>query len=174
MQKSKCGDFRNPNPKRVATLFLSQSMATTQWNSAMLWQPRMKGGFGNNEGLDAGPSVHLLFIHFLHVGYQYIAINGFCWICFTSLNVGYRRAHPSLLTCSHSAPSGCLPYPEKSHFNLCLQLSASSNFYLWCEPSPRLVGPSVVFVARRHFDIVVELDYLRKCLILKNSLWWTW
>ena len=114
MQKSKCGDFRNPNSKRVATLFLSQSMATTQWNSAMLWQPRMKGGFGNNEGLDAGPSVHLLFIHFLHVGYQYIAINGFCWICFTLLNVGYRRAHPSLLTCSHSAPSGCLPYPEKN------------------------------------------------------------
>lgn len=70
MQKSKCGDFRNPNSKRVATLFLSQSMATTQWNSAMLWQPRMKGGFGNNEGLDAGPSVHLLFIHFLHVGFN--------------------------------------------------------------------------------------------------------
>ena len=34
--------------------------------------------------------------------------------------------------------------------------------HLWCEPSPGLVRPSVVFVARRHFDIVVELDYLQK------------
>ena len=34
--------------------------------------------------------------------------------------------------------------------------------HLWCEPSPGLVRPSVVFVARRHFDIVVELDYLQR------------
>ena len=36
------------------------------------------------------------------------------------------------------------------------------NFHLWCKPSPRLVRASVVFVARCHFDIVVELDYLNK------------
>ena len=44
--------------------------------------------------------------------------------------------------------------------------SISKNFHLWCEPGPRLVRPSVVFVARRHFDIVVELDYLKQ-------IWWS-
>lgn len=40
-----------------------------------------------------------------------------------------------------------------------VQLLPDVGFILWCEPSPGLVRPSVVFVARRHFDIVVELDY---------------
>ena len=42
-----------------------------------------------------------------------------------------------------------------------LQKTEKEKVHLCCEPSPGLVRPSVVFVARRHFDIVVELDYLQ-------------
>ena len=59
----------------------------------------------------------------------------------------------------------CEPSPCAQKY---LQKTEKEKVHLWCEPSPGLVRPSVVFVARRHFDIVVELDYLRKCLIFKT------
>ena len=53
----------------------------------------------------------------------------------------------------------CEPSPCAQKY---LQKTEKEKVHLWCEPSPGLVRPSVVFVARRHFDIVVELDYLQK------------
>ena len=43
-----------------------------------------------------------------------------------------------------------------------VQLLADVGLVLGREPGPRLVGAPVVLVARRHFDVVVELDNLNR------------
>ena len=57
------------------------------------------------------------------------------WLQCTLLNVGYRHAHPSLLTCSRSAPSGCLLYPATTSLRRVIhRIKGTLNALLWDQP----------------------------------------